>query len=339
MAIIVGILVPLAWLPLGYSYISPKMLAMLSAPALLLDRTDRLDMAVGAVYLWSVLCAGFAENISLCIFGRPNDHSTGLLAMAWMLFVYLARRRPMGRELSIGAAAVAVVSIGQYILQGLGVMGSMPGGRSVGTIGGPPYLGNYLAVILPISRPWAFPVILGGLGTSLSRGAWIAALGGLFPVIFWKWRRFTKPFLAVSALIGALAASKVGFDPGITDLGRIEAALGSVQSGVRNPVVGVGPSSLAVRANTQDTSKTQHWHTHSHNDILEAFATTGAVGLVLYLWLWFEIGRKLYFWGGPEYWGFFLAAFIALKFNPTGIVLNTILAVGAGGLRDKNIRR
>jgi O-antigen ligase/Tfp pilus assembly protein PilF len=148
-------------------------LALLAAGLLSLARAPHLPSGARALYHVGVFLA--LERIVASVLGADE------------------RRRALLVLLGVGAASAAL-AIGQVALPGLAFPWPT-GGRAVGTMGNPNFLGSVLAGLLPVAlgawRAWppltltrlalgaAIPVLALGLFASVTRGALLGVAGGL----------------------------------------------------------------------------------------------------------------------------------------------------------------
>lgn len=164
--------------------------------------------------------------------GAPNRRD-GII-MHWVYLavslsgIAMASRIPDQRTFSFLAVGAAILSL-TAILQQIDVAGvpgiDLPGAAATvagGTLGNRGYMGGALALLLPLSiwlarnRPslWSYAgliIVTWGLSATVTRGAWIAGLAGVF--VLWITRQLTlKVILMLSAGI-ALSLAPAFFLP------------------------------------------------------------------------------------------------------------------------------
>lgn len=339
-------LAPLAWWTGQGGFVWPKLAVFACAVALTAAEAPRwyrtrLDFPVWLGLMASCLAALASDFPELGLYGWVNDHAYGIVAMlgyAWLAKVAATAEDEVERvkDLAVaGGAICAAVGLAQLAGWHLGLFPWLPGGRAVGAIGGPTYFGAYLAAVLPLARGRQAALIGAGIVASGSRAAWLAC--AVYPVyLAWSARRTDRGIvlilprpnrliLALVAAVAFLAAHSVFNRPlGQSDSGRIEAMRAGLDAARTWPWTGVGPSAFCVAAPSQGKGME---HRHTHNDLIEAAATTGSIGLVAYLW---AVLAALRGWKQDPACAAGLAAlFIAAKFNPLSVehfMLGSIMA-------------
>lgn len=338
--------VPIAWTRHVHDeYLLPE-LAILSlgiliaaGGAALLDRdgaprSSRLDRPLTATLCIWALSTAFSADPLLSLLGTYGGYTYGLWQMALYAAVFqlasLADALLQRRILRSGLASAMLVSAYAVIqhtgLDPLTRIGDLPTGyRAVATLGSPVFLGAYLVVWLPLalhsalSEPGetafgrcAFALIGAGLLSTVSRGAWLAAMLGSVVYLGLTGRlrapRWTRGQWAAGLLIVAAAvacASYALLQRGGLRLGHegervaIWRMAGSVF--LQNPWLGAGPDTFEqglLRVRTEDFIRLLgqgYWLGHAHNEFLQVLATTGLLGLTASLWLLCglsEVGRR-----------------------------------------------
>lgn len=324
--------------------------------------------AVGAYLIAAVL----AVDPRLAITGVYSQPFYGLMAIfPALLIFYGAATHTMIPAPLVCAALVAIVQGAACAAQLAGLAPApfdFQGGRAIGAIGSPVFLGATLAPCIPAAvglmgrdgwLRW-----LGAAGTAAgflaltacaSRGPWLGALAGLwaFAVASGRLRPRRAHLGALAAILGVLAALSGAMGKGLSDSGRLAVWKIAVLAGIDKPITGWGPDgfALAIRALKSPALVAAGGDSliqaSAHNDLLQAWATTGALGLAAYVWLWVAVlgvawnGSKFArviqsAWRGtegfrpnqdyPAAFGALVALFVVLKFNP---VPPTALYIGA----------
>lgn len=346
-ALILAIL-PLAWWPARckpyMAFVEPKVWVILIALTMAAFCWERvtaparpLRIAICVWILWLAVAFQFSVDPMDSFLGRQNDYSTGFLSVcAYALLFLCASKVPDEQQdelisMAIKAAAVcSFIGILQYIGSYTGHISKSLGGRGVGLIGGPPAFGAYLAMIAPLAYRkralGALSVIILGVGASGSRGAFLALFAGVLATMAlsreWEIPKSWK--LAVIALLMALPGFLVR-PLMMSDAGRLEAWGHAWQQGLNRSWFGYG-----VFAAVAPSQGPMFLHHHAHNDFLEAFATAGAPGAVIYIAIWAMLAYYAMRARRPELAGALVALFLSLKINPPCIVGCAVGAVLAG---------
>lgn len=151
--------------------------------------------------LGAILVAALAsQDALLSLYGRYNSYAYGLwpLGLCAAVCLLAAQLEPEESQLTLKVCLWTGAVVGAYgILQFFGLepvqrlVGKLPAGRAVATLGSPVDLGAYLALFVPVALHYALsrgkdgflgPACLiatgGGLLVTISRGSWLgAALG------------------------------------------------------------------------------------------------------------------------------------------------------------------
>lgn len=243
--------------------------------------------------------------------------------------------------------------------------GGLYSGRTIGLIGNPAFLGGFAAVSAPlaISLIWRQARALRWLGwlaaacaafviaSSGARGAILAALAGLWS-FGWGIRRLEARawhLAAVVGLLAALGASGAALGRARSDPFRLETYKAAARAWAVHPIVGWGPESFPIANRAMKTEAHIHAirddssiQASAHNDLLQAAATLGLLGLLAYLWLWAELfasaRRALSDYSEPEIAGAagaLAAVFVQAKLNPISIA-TVLMAAAAAGIISAN---
>lgn len=342
-ALILAIL-PIAWWPGTMPFVEPKVqviLIALTMAAFCWDRSTAparpLRIAICVWILWLAVAFQFSVDPMDSFLGRQNDYSTGFWSVLAYAALFLCASKVPEEEqdnlvsMAITSAAIcSFVGILQYAGSYIGFVSEHLGGRGVGLIGGAPTFGAYLAMIAPLAYRkralGALSVIVLGIGASGSRGAFLALFAGVFVTMAlsreWEIPKSWK--LAVIALLMALPGFLVR-PLLMSDAGRIEAWGHAWQQGLNRPLFGYGV--FAAMAPSQGYKAL---HVHAHNDFLEAFATAGAPGAIIYVLIWVMLASYALRARRPELAGAMAALFLSLKISVPCIVGCSVGAVLAG---------
>lgn len=283
-------------------------------------RRTPLDAPIAACLL--ALAASTAVSVSpqLSITGFQSQPFYGLLAIAAaVLIFYAAQAWPEGPAMCCAAVAIAtgVACALQFARLGLPpfqLVMDPRGARAVGTIGNPAFLGAVMAVALPGCL--ALGGIWGRVGAACAALA-IAASGSRGPAI--AAAVGSAAYLGLltprRALYGSLAAAAVLLaHMNQSDALRYEIWGLALRGGIERPWLGWGPDTFfVVNALLRDPAS-QNFQASAHNDMLQAWVTTGAVGLAAYAALWWAAWRACR--ASPAALGALAALFVAAKFNP-----------------------
>ena len=240
---------PLAWSPsAGASFVTPKLLVVY--PALLflalgltlrsqpvtVDATDLVLAGLGLVLILSVVAS---PTPVISIFGGHNRGTAGLLYVASLGLVFVARRLS-SRERAVALhllLASAVVLVGLLLIQDRGLfssiiqLGRSSYGNPGATLGNPNYAGGCLAAAVPVAllpmlsravkrsaTAWAaysgsYAVLLGGLYLTMSRGAILSMLATTIvaAVLAASWKAVTwkRSSLSVVVVVLSIAAASM----------------------------------------------------------------------------------------------------------------------------------
>jgi len=147
-----------------------------------------------------------------------------------------------------------------------------------------------------------FPLIIFTLLLTMTRSAWIGAVGGLFFLIAsirFKWVA-AGALVALLVLVFLPASFKVrlysGFDlKDTTTRGRMEIFQTGLRLIAANPWTGVGPRMVASEAGSyrQEQEFPEWAYQHFHNNCLQIAAELGIPALLVWLGLWLWIAYDL----------------------------------------------
>ncbi|MBI3550479.1 MAG: O-antigen ligase family protein [Elusimicrobia bacterium] len=254
-----------------------------------------------------------------------------------------------GRRALVGAlAAMGCVAVLQFLEI---LPGGLASGRAISTTGNPAFFGACAATLLPVAlsaavsrrsaAAWlASAAGAAGLAASGSRGAAVAAAAGAACWLLVSGRLKPRLWIAAAALgLGAAAAvggSRLG--RGYGDAMRVELWRAAARAAIARPVFGSGPDTfmlslrkfkserylVAAGENGKKSERSGRIEQSSaHNDLLQAAATLGAIGLAAYAWLAAALAfAAVRAAAGPDREagaaaaGALAAAFLAAKTNP-----------------------
>lgn len=303
----------------------------------------------------------------LGVYGQPAHGLAGLLPAVLIFYAVAGQGERWPEGPFVCAALVAIGQglacagqlAGLRFFEGLSFQGD---GRAIGLAGGPTFLGAVLAPCLPAClwlgrRGGAARAlgIAGGIGGFLamtaagSRGPWIAVGAGLLAALAasGRFRPGKGAAAAALAVLGLLAAFSGVMGKARSDSERIMTWTIAARAGAQHPVLGWGPDTFPMANRALKTPAIVRRVGDSliqgsaHNDLLQAWATTGALGLIAYVWLWAVILGGL--WSMAEFEAGFgldrtaailgsaVALFVSAKFNPVPASALYIVAALAGG--------
>ena len=286
-----------------------------------LPSAAELDAPVLAVLGAAALATLFSSDPRQSLAGHEDGWTFGLWQLALYALLYHAAARAGERAkktmLKAGLAGAAAASA-YAVLQALGLdpflaASDLPtGGRAVSTLGSPVYLGAYLALWLPLALHWswdepgekhfgraALSLIAAGLAATVTRAAWgaallgvaaYAALSGKLGTLRWSAKRAgaAAALSLILVVAGSFALARrrhLGEETVRLSIWRTAAA-----AFAEHPVLGEGLDGFesAFRRHRRDDyirARGMEFQAHAHNDLLQALATTGAVGTAAYAWL------------------------------------------------------
>lgn len=312
-------------------FAAPKLFIWAAALAVFTIRGDiRRPLDRGAVvYLLAILAATLgSRDLGMSIFGIKGVYGHTLPAAALLAWSLHYRGWLDRNQLLNAGMALALIGVAQLL--GIWAFPGQPPGRAVSLLGSPIDFAALMVVLLPEAaavRRWdAGLALLAGLWASGSRGAWLAVIAWLACLLPARQPFRFAAFLSVLVLSMHLVASSS--KP--KDLARIEMWRISWSEFLEHPILGTGPSTFAYtwlerRSPAIVQAVGPHYlQAHSHNEILNALATTGLIGLLGLAALVSSL------WGRPELAGL---AFL-LCFNPISF---EVLAVAVLLYRRKEV--
>lgn len=323
-------------------------------------------LTFGLALFLATICSIDPRLSILGVYTQPF-HGVLTIVPAFLIFFAASAAEPGQKDFVFYCAAmIGIVSGLSALLQACGlqieglVSSTQGAGRAIGTMGGAVFLGSLCAVALPaclwIDRNGGgllmkFPGIMAILALVLSgtRSAWIGALAGL------------GAFLAASGAISGQAARKIALAGLLGSLGMALAPLSKARSdqerlntwgtavaaGMDNPINGWGPDTfpLAMRAHKgpemAEAMGNRTWliQASAHNDLLQAWATTGIMGLLAYAGLWMAVLLRVWKLARLETgtraaatFGSLIALFVCAKFNPVAPPTFYLVAALVGSL-------
>lgn len=294
-------------------------------------RRTALDPAFICLAAVGAASACLGDDPVLSLVGRFRMYAYGLTALA--LYVGLFYASAWSREPGTPAVARCLVAAGAFaggyaVLQAGGVepfvamARRLPEGRAIATMGSPVYLGSCLLMALPLALYLALDgagldrflgwvggfFIASGLVLTYSRGAWLGAALGVLAFLWWT-GRLRLPAgpksLAASAVAAGLAVLLLAAGVSrlrkttASDFGRLHlwaSAWGVVRE---KPWLGTGPDNFEAALRRHKTlgfmrhTGITSGQSNAHNDLIQALATTGLLGLAAYLWVLWGAARLL----------------------------------------------
>jgi O-antigen ligase len=204
-------------------------------------------------------------------------------------------------------------------------------------------------------RRWLYAgvtaVLLTALVLSFTRSAWLGALAAAGVIL---WRRSRRALVAVPLVVGALlvvapAAYRErawsAFDPQHpTNADRLRLWRAGVAIWRDHPWTGVGLVDLAPYYERYRTTAEGRVHGHLHDNALQILATTGALGLLAFLWLMVAYGRIAGARAGPgtepelaglldgvwgAFWGFQVMGLFEWNFGDVEVTIGLVFLIGA----------
>jgi len=302
-------------------------------------RGTQLDGSILVGFAVLVASTVFSVSPKLSLLGFQSQPFYGLLALSCAALIFHAVNANCYDWQDGPALCCAVVAIATgfaCIIEkagfGLPPFDLVGPGRAIGTIGNPAFMGTVVAVCVPACvwlasddvEHWqvgrfAVLMCLVAMWASGSRGPWLAAGCGLLAYQA-AMGNISKRVAVWSSVLAACAAVMwfSRLDP--SDTGRYGTWLIALKGGFRYPLLGWGPDTFFV-ANVAIDRTAREMQASAHNDILQAWCTTGLLGLSAYMWLWWKVLRAAWFpvWGDGRHaavFGSLVALFVAAKFNP-----------------------
>ena len=347
----------LAFLPgLPRAYYTPKSLACAGGLALAwlsLRRARRAPLTLPLLALLAACAISAAQGLDpgQSFWGDANQAYYGLLQLSLYALAYALGASVDDDLVDDGLAALGVAGAVCGALALAQAAGLVPppwgvvSGRAIGPTGNPVFFGAVAALMLgpalrlgSLKGPRTLIPAAGALALALSRarGAWLA---GAAAAAVWlagsgrlkAGRRVVFAVLAVlaaAALGGALLLG--GPNKSVSDIQRVEIWRAAAQAFADRPLLGVGPDNfMLVMRRRMSPRFVAAAHSpgmgdsSAHNDLLQAAATTGALGTLAYLWLWGALAWAV--WRGLREGrgeraaaaaAGLAAAFVAAKVNP-----------------------
>lgn len=282
-------------------------------------RKTPLDAPILGLGTIALLSAIFSWDKSMSFWGFYRIYSFGLLALSatallyWITVQWRPNRSVMIHAIILSASVIALYGIAQFF--GLELFARMPTvaqGRIWSSMGNPLFLASLLAMAIPLSvNEWlvtrrhrllvATAICAIAMIGTLSRSAWIGCFAGLGVVAWTRLKtlnkgRFLIGAATVLALMMAWSPSRERFlsifnSKESSNLARLEGWKGALRIAADHPLLGTGPDTFGT-AFRQYKSKAYVLSAgagmnqqHAHNDFLQWAATTGFLGVGMYLWL------------------------------------------------------
>ena len=323
-----GVLLPwLTWIPLTTEnphaavLLTPYWLlalGLLGALAGSLVRADRwLGVWIGVLVLRALpnTWPGTFEVVFLAALGAQG--------IVWVRALSRTQQRWLIRGLTASA-------LGEAAYVGLQWLGWDPIWRGtdravmhlVGTLGNGNYVGAYLAMVTPLAPLWAMPVLLGGIGLSMSFTGMIAASIGILVRVGVSrriWMLAGGVLALVVALHGvvSLQVRSVVWLAALRDQTWLTVCIGHGLGGwiSRMPAI-------------QPWQGVGEWFMQAHNDYLQLWYEAGLLGLLPVLaWIW---TRRL--WEGPYAGAAVAVGVVSATMFPFHLAVTGLTAVVVLGL-------
>jgi O-antigen ligase len=230
---------------------------------------------------------------------------------------------PVAAVVRWAAAVAALYGLFQY--RGWEIFASIPsakGGRVWSSLGNSLFLGSFLMMAIPffwvallraktgVARVFetvGLSLLMWTLLLTQSRSAWMGSVGGLIlffgvavrsePGLF---RRVRVPLLLLGVggicLLASLPAVRERLSVLVStqessNRARLAGWVAALNVAREHPILGTGPDTFFLsfrrykNANYTRSAGSQITQAHAHNDLLQYAATTGILGLMVYLWL------------------------------------------------------
>ena len=314
--------------------------AMLGAVVLLVHWYDLRRTSLDAPIAATAAAIGISWAYSLDhrvgmigVYGQPF-HGLAAIIPAVVIFYVVASHRRRWPDGPYICAAVIAIANGLVCAAQLAGLVAAPfdtvSGRAIGLFGSPVFLGAVMAVCVPASMMLALRGsklgligIAGGfmaITACGSRGPWIAlAVSGLASMAAsGRYRPRLAHIAGILAVAGILAIPTIGKLN--SDSGRLMTWGIAARAGMDHPVMGWGPDTFALANRALKTPASvaavgdRTIQASAHNDLLQAWATTGILGLLALIWLWTAVLRIA--WPSPFVFCSVVALFVVAKFNP-----------------------
>lgn len=307
----------------------PLALLALTAAALtvIFAAAKRPAYSVPAAGLLALLimaaCAGDSIDPLRSLLGRHGTWTNGVWPAA--LLLALTGAAPLSTEwLWLAGCALALHA-------GLQLWGVVPAalqaGRAGSLLGNPVDLGAVLAMACGVAPVYALPVLGLGLLAAGSRGAILAGAVAALSAA-WGWKLTAKERALGAAAVVALVLLVGRAHRPTSDAPRWIIWRTALQAGAARPLMGQGPDTFeyALRRRrgpdfAAAAGSDSVLQGYAHNDLLEAWATCGIMGLLAYA----VLAPALL--ASPP----LLALFLIMKFNPVGLIPLCVAALLMSG--------
>lgn len=295
----------------------------------------RLDASVIVMLLVAYAASLTAQDWRAAVFGEHSMQLESCIGLTLCALAYFgfkdADEKTVTDAVLTGAVIVSAYAIIQQKYDFMPV--TIPSGRSISTIGSPPFLGCVLAACLPSALKRRVPIISGlilvAIAFTQSRAAYLGAAAGAVAL---EADALAARLITAIAIVAAII---IGDHGGHGDSMRIETWHTALRIFRAHPLLGVGPENFldAFRLHRSEawfrvTRSYLEVQDHAHNDVLHVMATMGAVGLAAYGWMLYEAWKQ--FKDKRYVLASIAAVFVYAKFDPTPWPALFLLAVIAG---------
>lgn len=327
-----------------------------------------LDWPLLALFLAMAASTAASIDVPVSVFGIYPQAFYGLLPLGLCAALYYAAaavsRDEAARDEILFCILAAAVLLGGYgvwqSLFGDTLTGHpLPDGRITSTLGNPVMLGACLVMIFPLALDETIrkQSLLGAAALSLntvalaltwSRGAWVSAAAGAALYLFCTGRvslprRRALLVLLLAPLVFVGLQRTLGKKD--SDVLRLETAKSALAAFEAHPLLGSGPDTFWLqfrRDKTEEFVRVSHstaiGQYSAHDDLLQAAATLGILGLIAYCWLAWALGARLVSLlrvSKPDarvaaVAGGLAGLFLQAKFNPIPFPAIALAAVAAG---------
>lgn len=280
-------------------FLYPKMLCIVLGAAICLWRTNFVTMngTLSRPFFFMIAAAAASAMLSesplQSVIGPHRSPTEGLVGLLACLAAYEAGLTEtvldVKKVIAWAAATCAAVAL-VHLLPGSPFHGLIPGGRAIGTIGSPPYLGCMLALAIPMSGPWIAGLLTVAIIATKSKAAILGVACGAYALFARKnlcsgMARWKFLIMIASPLLIAL----ISLNRGKSDMMRIYIWEMGWKAFIAHPIFGWGPENFVdafmrlrdvswiYSANGGIASNVAS--ENSHNLILNVAATGGLLGL------------------------------------------------------------
>ena len=331
-------------------------------------RRTALDHPLAA--LWLVMAASAAVSVDrpISLLGIYPQAFHGLIPLGLCAALYYAAAMSSGedetdhlfRAALAASLFVCAYGVSQRLFGDFLTPFALPDGQRItSTLGNPVLLGACLVLLCPVALHWALTkkgwlgpaagaLIAAALALTLARAAWLSAAVAAAAYLWLTGRLRADRRLAAALVVCApllFLGTQRAMQKRDSDILRVETAKTAVAAFLERPVLGYGPDTFMLAFRRHKTDEFLRVSHHSptiqfsaHNDILQAAATLGGLGLLAYLWLIAALALRLRALLAAAPAGGRVAAvaaaltglFVQAKFNPIPVSALALAAIMTG---------